>query len=102
MTTAAPGCGVALLTGVGRRAGIGAALALRLATDGWDVALTYWRPYDERMPWRSFPDEPREIARAIKAAGRRAVAVEADLARAGTPGEVFTSVEEALGPVTAL
>jgi 3-oxoacyl-[acyl-carrier protein] reductase len=30
----------ALVTGVGRRCGIGAALALGLARDGWDLALS--------------------------------------------------------------
>lgn len=100
--TAVAGRGVALLTGVGRRAGIGAALALRLAADGWDVALTTWRPYDERMPWASAPDEPAAIALEIEAAGRRALTLEADLERVETPAEVFDAVQERLGPVTAL
>ena len=93
---------IALVTGVGRRAGIGAALATRLAADGWDVAVTYWRAYDERMPWRSTPDEPERVAGQIRSAGRRALVVDADLARPATPAEVFSAVEEQLGPVTAL
>ena len=32
---------LALVTGVGRRVGIGAAIATRLALDGWDVAISY-------------------------------------------------------------
>ena len=45
----------ALVTGASWRKGIGAAMALALARDGWDVAATFWRPYDERMPWGSDP-----------------------------------------------
>ena len=42
---------VALVTGVGRTVGIGAGIARRLAASGWDIAFTYWTPYDERMDW---------------------------------------------------
>jgi len=41
---------VALVTGVGRTAGIGAGIATALAASGWDIALTYWAAYDTRMP----------------------------------------------------
>ena len=41
----------ALVTGVGRRAGIAAAIADRLRADGWAVATTGWRDYDARMEW---------------------------------------------------
>jgi 3-oxoacyl-[acyl-carrier protein] reductase len=41
----------ALVTGVGRRAGIAAAIADRLRADGWDVVTTGWRSYDARMEW---------------------------------------------------
>ncbi|HYY77228.1 MAG TPA: hypothetical protein VE644_13000 [Gaiellaceae bacterium] len=36
-----------LVSGATRRAGIAAAVALRLARDGWNVATSGWRAYDE-------------------------------------------------------
>ena len=80
---------VALITGVGRRVGIGAAIATRLARDGWDVGTTGWAPYDDRMPWgrdltadrrAELTAEPTgSIARAIRAEGARTVTIAADL-----------------------
>ncbi|MFG1659584.1 SDR family NAD(P)-dependent oxidoreductase [Micromonospora chersina] len=59
---------VALVTGGSR--GIGAAVALRLAREGADVALTYERRADRAA----------ELVEQIKAVGRRALAVPADSA----------------------
>ncbi|MFF1901651.1 hypothetical protein [Streptomyces sp. NPDC058206] len=42
---------VELVAGVGRSVGIGAGVARRLAHTGWNVAFTYWTPYDARMVW---------------------------------------------------
>ena len=94
---------VALVTGAGRRTGIAHAIALDLASDGWDVAFTYWRDYERRMSLGGDPDaDPAALAREIEAAGVRALAFEADLADADTPGRVVAEVTDVLGPVGAL
>lgn len=93
---------VVLVTGVGRRVGIGAGLATRLARDGWDVATSHWTPYDERMPWGPQPHDPDDVHAELRAGGARTVAVPADLSDPATPARLFEAVEAALGPVTAL
>lgn len=80
----------ALVTGGSR--GIGAATALALARDGWDVAISY----------RERADEAARVVERCTATGRRAVAVQADLADAAQVEPLFSSVTEALGPVVAL
>jgi 3-oxoacyl-[acyl-carrier protein] reductase len=58
----------ALVTGASR--GIGAAIALELAAEGADVAITYEKSAERAA----------EVVRAIKARGRKAVAIQADSA----------------------
>lgn len=93
---------LALVTGVGRRAGIGAAIAHRLAADGWDVATSHWAPYDDRMPWGRHEDDPTLIIEALREAGANAAAFPADLTDPGAARALFAEVEDRLGPVTAL
>jgi NAD(P)-dependent dehydrogenase (short-subunit alcohol dehydrogenase family) len=59
---------VALVTGAGRR--IGREIALGMARAGWDVAVHY----------RASQAEAEDVVHAIRALGRRAVALQADLA----------------------
>jgi 3-oxoacyl-[acyl-carrier protein] reductase len=93
---------VVLVTGVGRAVGIGAAIAVRLAEEGWDVATSHWTPYDERMPWGPRADDPEQVLELVRAAGARAVAVPADLTSVAAPRALFDAVEAELGAVTGL
>jgi len=93
---------IALVTGASRKIGIGAAITVALAESGWDVATTFWRPYDAAMPWGNEPTEAGELLEQVRGFGSRALAIEADLSDTASPTRIFDGVEKALGPVTAL
>ena len=98
---------VAIVSGANH--GIGAATAAELARLGADVAVTFlaYTPtdHDPGRPaeYRTQREQGAEATvAAVEAAGRRAHAVEADLASAGTPAQVFAEAEAVLGPVSIL
>ncbi len=82
--------GTALVTGGAKR--VGAAIALALADDGWDVAVHYGR---------SAADAERTVA-AIVAKGRRAVALPADLADEAAIAALVGQATRALGTPSCL
>jgi 3-oxoacyl-[acyl-carrier protein] reductase len=93
---------VALITGAGRLAGIAAGIAQRLADDGWDLALSWWRPYDANQPWPSSDDEPQQLAEDLRARGATVAHVPGDLADAAVPDRLVEAANGALGPLRGL
>src|SRR5947209_8754072 len=81
---------VALVTGGSR--GIGRAIALRLAEDGADVALSY----------RTRQDEAGRVVAAVEALGRRAVCFPCDVARPDEVQGLVDRTRATLGPVDLL
>ncbi len=82
--------GVLVVTGGGR--GIGAATARLGAGRGYAVCVNY----------RSNAKAAEAVVASIEAAGGRAIAVKADVAREDEAVRLFETVDEKLGPVTAL
>jgi 3-oxoacyl-[acyl-carrier protein] reductase len=81
---------VALVTGASR--GIGAAIAETLAREGFDVAVGYGSDVDGAA---------RTVA-AVTAAGRRAIALQADVSDETEAGELVEAAEAELGPLDAI
>ncbi len=93
---------LALITGAGRTIGIGNAIAKSLAESGWDIAITYWNPYDASMTWGSNPEETRTLVKDLESRGASVQAVEADLSLTETPEDLFNIVNDTMGLVSAL
>ena len=81
---------VAVVTGGGR--GIGRAVALRLAYEGADVAISY----------RSNDTAAEEVAEEVRAAGARCEIFKGDVASPEDVDTLFKGTGEALGPVEIL
>lgn len=81
---------IVLITGASR--GIGAATALLAARHGWDVAVNY----------SSNEAAAQTVVQAVQALGRRAIAVQADVADEGQVLAMFARVDSELGRITGL
>jgi L-rhamnose 1-dehydrogenase len=88
---------VVIVTGGSR--GIGRAIALACASEGANVAINYWRDNDQSYGKASAAES---IIGEIEALGRRAIAVEGNVAERETGIELVRRTVEAFGRVDVL
>jgi 3-oxoacyl-[acyl-carrier protein] reductase len=89
----------ALVTGVSRKIGIGAAVSLALAKAGANVFTTYYRPND---PPGSNPLEADEIIAQLQREGVKSAGIEADLSNPEMPKLIFDRATSELGKIDIL
>jgi 3-oxoacyl-[acyl-carrier protein] reductase len=97
---------VAVVTGASRRAGIGHAIARRLAGLGASLFLQHYAPHDADQPWGADPGGPRAVADSVATAlADQQASVhdrELDLAALDAPGRLISAAAGALGHLDIL
>lgn len=94
---------VAVVSGASRRAGIGAAIARKLASAGADILLTYFLPYDAHTSMLGGDEHEIELLLSeLRAIGVRAYGLEANLSQPTTPRHIFDAAHGLLGAPSIL
>lgn len=93
---------IALITGVSREIGIGAAIARVLAQSGIDIFTTYYRPFDRDTYAHNTEGDAEQIIASLRAHGVRSDGIEADLSDPTIPVRLFDEAEARIGPVDIL
>lgn len=92
----------ALVTGVGRRQGIGYAICEALALEGADIFYTYWHSYDKDGKLAGSDDDPASFAADFARHGITVQETEIDLSLPQSPETVFASALTAFGSIDIL
>jgi 3-oxoacyl-[acyl-carrier protein] reductase len=87
----------ALVTGVSRRAGIGFAVAQRLAAMGADLVVQSWTPHDQAEAWSSEPAGVAPLLADLERQGVTVSHIEADFARPEAAAEVVGFARQRAG-----
>jgi 3-oxoacyl-[acyl-carrier protein] reductase len=96
---------VALVTGVSRRAGIGYAIARRLAALGAGLFLHHYAPHDRDQPWGADPGGSDAVVGGVADALTEGAAVHhlgLDLGTPDAPARLVDAAKEAFGHVDIL
>lgn len=97
---------VAVVTGVSRRAGIGYAIARRLAALGASLFLHQYAPHDRDQPWGADPGGAETVLAGVAAAGAGTHAVpesmELDLAVPDAPAQLINAATDTYGHLDIL
>jgi 3-oxoacyl-[acyl-carrier protein] reductase len=97
---------VAVVTGVSRRAGIGYAIARRLAAFGASLFLHQYAPHDHDQPWGADPRGPQAVIAGVagaRAGDQAAVqAIDLDLAEPDAPSRLIDVAAATFGHLDIL
>lgn len=86
-----------LVTGVGRREGIGFAICQEIAKRGGNIFFTYWHPYDELTHPETKENSPSDFVNELEQLGATVRCAEIDLSQSDSAKRLFEMVVKEMG-----